>query len=131
LGKTRVVADAGESERKVAAAMVSAAAAKLYFLIRKYQLGRSDGEKLSHNLSGYNFLYPVQIFINTIVVYLFHILFRLSGRFYFQKIDFRFFFSKFLTLFRIYKAQNREPPSGPTKLAVKKRTLNSAGVLWL
>ena len=41
-----MAADAGESERKAAAAMASAAAAKLYFLIRKYQLGRSDGEKL-------------------------------------------------------------------------------------
>jgi hypothetical protein len=64
LGKTRVVADAGESERKVAAAtlsmaavgtkaadagetkwmaeaaVVSTAALKLYFLIRNYQLGR-------------------------------------------------------------------------------------------
>ena len=70
MGKTRVVADAGESERKVAAATlsmaavgtkaadagetewmaaaaeVSTAALKLYFLIRKYQLGRVYGGKL-------------------------------------------------------------------------------------
>ena len=70
LGKTRVVADAGEAERTVAAATLSTAAVrakaadagetewmaaaavastaalKLYFLIRRYQLGRVVGGKL-------------------------------------------------------------------------------------